>query len=205
MKDYYQYPLDVLNGKYVVCENIKLACQRFQNDLQRDDIYLNEKVVDKAIKFIGILKHFKGKSSGQFFKLQPWQAWIVANIVGWYRKDTGYRRFTSSYIEVSRKNGKSALAAALCMYFLIADGESGAEVDLAANSKQQAKISFEFCSVFAKQLDPKTKFLRSYRDRIYLDITNSKMNVFSSDDSKLDGFNASFALVDKIFVHIKLP
>jgi len=27
------------------------------------------------------------------------------------------------------------LAAALCMYFLIADGEDGAEVDLAANSR----------------------------------------------------------------------
>lgn len=58
----------------------------------------------------------------------------MANIVGWYWKD-GTRRFTSSYIEVSRKNGKTALAAALCLYYLIADGEDGAEVDLAANSK----------------------------------------------------------------------
>ncbi|MEQ2953673.1 terminase large subunit domain-containing protein [Phocaeicola massiliensis] len=58
----------------------------------------------------------------------------MANIIGFYWKD-GDRRFTSSYIEVSRKNGKTALAAALCMYFLIADGEDGAEVDLAANSK----------------------------------------------------------------------
>jgi phage terminase large subunit-like protein len=39
-------------------------------------------------------------------------------------------------IEVSRKNGKTALAAALCLYYLIADGEDGAEVDLAANSKE---------------------------------------------------------------------
>ena len=36
----------------------------------------------------------------------------------------------------SRKQGKTALAAALCIYFLIADGEDGAEVDLAANSKE---------------------------------------------------------------------
>jgi hypothetical protein len=36
------------------------------------------------------------------------------------------------------------------MYYLIADGEDGAEVDLAANSKEQAKIAFDFCSNFAK-------------------------------------------------------
>jgi phage terminase large subunit-like protein len=60
----------------------------------------------------------------------------VANIVGFYWHGTNDRRFTSSYIEVSRKNGKTALAAALCLYFLIADGEDGAEVDLAANSRE---------------------------------------------------------------------
>ena len=56
--------------------------------------------------------------------------------MGWYWTDGNTRRFTSSYIEVSRKNGKTALAAALCLYYLIADGEDGAEVDLAANSKE---------------------------------------------------------------------
>ena len=61
---------------------------------------------------------------------------MVANIVGWYWKGTNNRRCGSSYIEVSRKNGKTALAAALCLYYLIADGEDGAEVDLAANSKE---------------------------------------------------------------------
>jgi len=30
----------------------------------------------------------------------------------------------------------TALAAALCLYYLIGDGEDGAEVDLAANSKE---------------------------------------------------------------------
>ena len=60
----------------------------------------------------------------------------MANIVGWYWKGTNSRRFGSSYIEISRKQGKAALAAALFIYFLIADGEDGAEVDLAANSKE---------------------------------------------------------------------
>lgn len=196
-KAYYQYAVDVVEGKIVCCENIKLACKRFLSDLERDDLEFREDVVDEAISFIGILKHFAGKSSGKPFILESWQQWIVANIVGFYWKGTNDRRFTSSYIEVSRKNGKTALAAALCMYFLIADGEDGAEVDLAANSKEQAKIAFSFCSNFAKQLDPTTKTLKAYRDSILLNANDSKLKVFAADDSKLDGFNASFGLVDE--------
>lgn len=197
MKGYYHYVNDVLNGKIVVGELIKLACQRFKDDLQREDIYFNESVVDNAINFIGTLKHFMGKSSGKHFKLENWQQFIIANIVGWYWKDGNTRRFTSSYIEVSRKNGKTALAAALCLYYLIADGEDGAEVDLAANSKEQAKIAFEFCSNFSRQLDPKGKYLKPYRDNVQFALNNSKLKVFAADDSKLDGFNASFGLIDE--------
>ena len=89
------------------------------------------------------------------------------------------------------------MAAALCLYFLIADGEDGAEVDLAANSKEQAKIAFSFCKTFTRQLDPKSKYLKAYRDSILLDLNDSKLKVFAADDTKLDGFNASFGLIDE--------
>ena len=197
MKPYYRYAADVTEGRIQTGENIRLACSRFLNDLKRTDLEFREEVVDRAIAFISTLKHFAGKSSGKNFVLEDWQQFIIANILGFYWKDSGERRFTSSYIEVSRKNGKTALAAALCLYYLIADGEDGAEVDLAANSKEQAKIAFSFCSTFAKQLDPKAKYLRAYRDSILFDVNNSKLKVFAADDSKLDGFNASFGLVDE--------
>ena len=196
-KPYYRYVDDVLSGNVVVGENIRLACERFKNDLARTDLVFKEEAVDRAIAFIGTLKHFTGKHSGKQFILEDWQAWIVANIIGWYWVDTNTRRFTSSYIEIARKNGKSALAAALCLYFLIADGEDGAEVDLAANSKEQAKIAFSFCSNFTKSIDPKQKYLKPYRDKILFDTNKSQMRVFASDDSKLDGFNASFGLIDE--------
>ena len=135
MKPYYRYAEEVTEGKIVCGDNIKLACRRFLNDLKRPDMDFREAVVDRAIGFISTLKHFAGKSSGKNFILEDWQQFIIANIVGFYWS-SGERRFTSSYIEVSRKNGKTALAAALCLYYLISDGEDGAEVDLAANSKE---------------------------------------------------------------------
>lgn len=64
MKPYLRYANDVTSGKIVVGGNIKLAIQRFQMDLQRDDLEFREDVVDGAIDFISTLKHFTGKSSG---------------------------------------------------------------------------------------------------------------------------------------------
>lgn len=197
MRLYYDYCSKVLNDKITTGETIKLACKRFQNDLNRNDLEFREDKVDRAIAFISTLKHFTGKHSGKPFILEGWQQFIIANIIGFYWKSTGTRRFTSSYIEVSRKQGKTALAAALCLYYLIADGEDGAEVLLAANSKEQAKIAFDMCSNFVKGLDSKAKYLTPYRADILFRSTNSKLKVLAADDSKLDGFNASFGLLDE--------
>lgn len=192
-----KYVNDVLDGNVIAGQNIILACQRFKNDLLREELEFREDEVERCFNFISTLKHFEGKHSGNNFILEPWQQFIIANIVGWYWKGEGTRRFSSSYIEVARKNGKTALAAALCLYFLIADGEDGAEVLLAANSKDQAKISFKFCSKFCKGIDPKQKYLTCYRADILFDMTDSKLKVLSADDSTLDGFNASFGLIDE--------
>ena len=196
-KPYYNYALKVQSGEVVVGELIKLSAIRFLKDLERPDLEFREEKVEHAINFISTLKHYTGSHACKPFILQPWQSFIVANIVGFYYKDSGLRKYTSSYIEVSRKQGKTALAAALCLYFLIADGESGAEVLLAANSKEQAKIAFEMCSKFTKGLDPEGKFLISYRADILFNATDSKLKVLAADDSRLDGWNASFGLLDE--------
>ena len=68
---YYQYAEDVISGKIIAGETIKLACKRFLNDLKRDDLIFDESVVDNAIQFIATLKHFTGKHSGKDFILEP--------------------------------------------------------------------------------------------------------------------------------------
>ena len=48
---YFKYAEDVLSGKIVAGESIKLACKRFQDDLQRDDLEFREDKVLRAIQF----------------------------------------------------------------------------------------------------------------------------------------------------------
>ena len=193
---YYRYAQDVIDGKIVACRHIIQACKRFMSDLQRDDMHFDAQKVERAVSFISKLRHFTGSASGKEFILEPWQTFIVANILGFYWND-GRRRFTSSYICVARKNGKTSLSAALSIYFLVADGEPGAEVLLCANSKEQARIAFSMCRNYIRTIDPKEALLKSYRADVTFDATNSKLKVLAADDSKLDGYNCSFGLIDE--------
>lgn len=194
----YRYAEDVLSGKIVAGELIRLACQRFISDLQRDEFDFRYEIGNKFIRFASILKHFKGKSTGKQFLLEPWQEFVAYNILCFYYKGTNNRRFTSSLISISRKSGKTAFAALFCLWFLLFDKEGAPEVDLSANSLEQAKVAYEFVENFAKQLDPKQKDLKVYRKKVFCDANGGKINVFAADSTKLDGFNASFALIDEM-------
>ena len=69
------------------------------------------------------LKHGTGVHAGKPFKLLPWQKQIVFDLFGTFDPDTGLRRYTTAYIEVPRKNGKSQFAAGLALWLLCGDCE----------------------------------------------------------------------------------
>lgn len=196
-KKYIQYAKDVLSGKIVTGHYIKLAAERFFRLMYDGRYEFREDKVEQVCEFISIIHHYTGKHAGRPFVLEAWQEWIVASMYGFYLRGTNERLVQSAYIEMARKQGKSAFASALCLYHLIADGEMNAEVYMAANSKDQAKVSFNMASNFSKMLDPGKEFLDPYRDTIKYERTLSFLKVLAADSSKLDGPNASMYLIDE--------
>ena len=67
---------------------------------------------ERAVRFIEMLKHTKGKWAGKRFRLLDWQYDIVMDLFGIVKED-GNRQFRTAYIEIGKKNGKSELAAAI--------------------------------------------------------------------------------------------
>ena len=197
-KKYKKYAEDVLSGKIVAGQYIKLACKRYLSFFERDDIYFDAKAVDKVVNFISKLKHFTGSHNNKPFILSDWQYWIICAIFGFKRKDNKTRVTRTAFVEVARKNGKSSLLAAISLYCLIADGEANAQVIFAANSAKQASLCFNMASTFLSGLDPKGKLFRRYRDRIKFDYTKSEIIVTAADASKLDGLNASAFVEDEL-------
>jgi phage terminase large subunit-like protein len=192
---YTQYAEDVINDKIVACKYVKLACKRYLSFFGKYDFRIDK--VDKVVNFISHLKHTTGKHNGQPFILLPYQSFIIYSIFGFYYKGTDKRVTNYVYIELARKQGKTALASAIALYMLVADGENGAEVEMLANSAKQAKICFSMSSNYLSTIDTKGKYFKRYRDSIKFDKTKSVLQVLSSDSSGNDGWNSSCFVLDE--------
>lgn len=135
--------------------------------------------------------------------LEPWQCFIFTTVYGWFRKDTGGRKFGRVYIEVPKGNGKSPMSSGVALYGLTSEGEQGAEVYSAATTRGQARIVFGDAQ---KMLRKAPKF----RDKLGLVVnklaieqphTNSKFEPISRDADASDGQNISIAVIDEFHAH----
>jgi phage terminase large subunit-like protein len=155
------YCHDVVAGRILACKQVRQACERHLNDLiqcETDQDYPYRYDVAKAervCKFVSKLPHVSGRwaiAKNNRFKLEPWQAFFLTAVFGWIEKATGYRRFREVLLSVPRKNGKSFIASAVCLYMFLCDGEPGSQVFAAANNFEQAMTVFRPAKMMIDQL-----------------------------------------------------
>lgn len=175
---------------------VRLACERWERDWTRKDIYYDEKCVDGFVAFSSQLKHFKGELAGQYIHLEDWQIFIAANIFGWKFRSNSKRRYTYADVFVPRKNGKTTFAAVIALYCMILDGEAGAEVYAAAVDREQAKICFEASKELVRG-SIFEKIVKIYTGSIVYGKTASSYKPLSKDSKNKDGLNPSCAVCDE--------
>jgi len=191
-------------GEIVTGRLVRLACQRHLRDLKtgkRRGIYFDPEAADHAIRFIELyLYHWKDPWAGRRFLLSPWQKFIVGSLFGWRRAD-GTRRFRKVYIGTGKKTGKSALAAAIALYMLVADGERGAEVYSTATKQEQARCVWEAAMKMVKRSPELRQHVQIYRDSLAVEETDSKFLALGADSDTLDGNNVYLAIIDEYHAH----
>ena len=163
--------------------------------------YFDLEAGERVVRFVeGFCRHYKGAWAGQPMLLEPWQKVVCLEAFGWKRAD-GLRLHRTVWLELARKNGKSALAAALALYMLIADGEKGAEVYSSATKRDQAKIVFEFAKQMVLQSPSLKEHVRVQRSNLSVLRTSSKFESLSSEGSTLDGLSPHCSVIDELHSH----
>ena len=151
------------------------------------------------MRYRGPLPHIKGvwAQHRKRIELEPWQCFIVSVVFGWMCRATDTRRFRVAYIEVPRKTAKSTLTSATGLYLLACDGEHGAYVVSAANTRDQAKLVFTDAQQMAKrEAGFRTRFgVEVLAHTIIQQDTASKFEALSAEYSNLDGLNVHAALI----------
>jgi phage terminase large subunit-like protein len=156
---------------------------------------------NKVIKFISHLKHSKAPFAGQPFALMDWQVDFAQRLYGTLTPD-GRRQYRQALLYIPRKNGKTALAAALALYHLVADGKPGSEVYLAAGSRDQASICFNQARDFVRSNPTLNKRLRiiEYKKLIIDDKTGSILKTLAADGGLAHGLNPTCVICDELHV-----
>lgn len=163
------------------------------------DLDAGERVVRFAERYC---RHHKGEWAGKPLLFEEWQKFCLRVTYGW-KRDDGNRRFSISYREVARKNGKTEQAGAEATYLQIADDEPGAEVYSTATKEDQAKIVWSAAEAMVKQSPGLLKYIKAFRSALVCERNSSTFKPLGSDSTTLDGLNPSGHVCDEMHAHKK--
>lgn len=197
IEQYYQAMED---GNIIVSNRVRKQYQKLVQDIKEHPKYVfDDAKANRAIKFIETFcKHSKGELAGKPLKLALFQRAYVSALFGFVDKETGYRRYTESFFFVARKSGKSTMLAAIALYMLMADGESGSEVYSVASKRDQANILFDQAHEMIKQSPDLNKNIRKRKSDLYFPHNFSKMQSLGKNSNSLDGLNAHLVVIDEL-------
>lgn len=190
-----------------------LACKRHLDDLERQGtenfpyIWDDEKAKN-IIEFSETLTLAEGEEPLPL-ELYGFQDFMFGSWNGWVHKDTGYRRFRTSYIQVARQNGKSLGNAVPSLYYGNFDGYNYPQLYATATKEAQARIVLKECIKFinADEELSGTKTakglftIKDYKAEVECNLTNGIIKALGRDTKSIDGFRPYFASVDEYHLH----
>lgn len=220
VKDYFevakQYAEDCISGKRIAGREVIGACQRFFDDLKRDDLEMRKHDPNLVVMIIQkTIVHQQGEDvdgsplMGKPFMLLPWQIFIIFNLFGFYYKGTDERRYKEAWIELGRKNGKTSFVAGLAWAGSILQRQSGAKCYIVANSLKQTMQSFEFLmfSMKYRGLDKQMAIKNNsfnhsikytFQDENGNQNGSIEIEAMPSNPDSQDSFNCNFAIADEV-------
>lgn len=216
-----EYARTVVNGEKVAGADIVNACQRFLDDLERDDLEFRTKEPDAAVSIMeGIFVHRKGEDLdgtpllGKPFKLEPWQIFIVYNLLGFWYKGTNEKKYKEALIMLGRKNGKTSFIASFSFAVAIIQRKSGSTIYVVAAALKQALESFNFIIFTLKYKKIIGDFEvkdNSFEHSIKYEFKTAdgrpdgtiEIQIMASNPDAQDSFNCNFAIADEVAAYKK--
>lgn len=209
------YAKEVIAGRVVAGRLVKQACARHLDDVAHASakgLEWRAAAAQEAIDFFAEVLFLPENTDAKDeafaassaeprpFVLAPWQAFIVGSLFGWYTTQ-GFRRFREAYIETAKGSGKTPLGAGIMLYLLVADGQRGAQVYLAAVTREQAGLAWKDCRAMV-QASPELLALfgsDGFRaNELIVPGDGSFLKPVSSEKRGLDGKRVHGALVDEL-------
>lgn len=190
-------------------EDARLAFKRHIDDLARSKkndpnfpYRFDEEKAEDIIELANKLTIAEGEENEQF-TCAGFQEFILGSLFGWVHKETGKRRFTDSYVQVARQQGKSVLNAILGIKCCNFDNYNYGQIYCTATKADQARIVLkEIIKFINADSDLKELFdIKDYKSEITGKITSTVIRALGRDTHTIDGFRPYLGIVDEYHAH----
>lgn len=190
-------------------EDARLAFKRHIDDLARSKkndpnfpYRFDEEKAEDIIELANKLTIAEGEGNEQF-TCAGFQEFILGSLFGWVHKETGKRRFTDSYVQVARQQGKSVLNAILGIKCCNFDNYNCGQIYCTATKADQARIVLkEIIKFINADSDLKELFdIKDYKSEITGKITSTVIRALGRDTHTIDGFRPYLGIVDEYHAH----
>ena len=165
----HEYSADIVNGKILACNLVRLACKRHLDDLVLSEdsdfpYYFDQEKCDHCLDWIENICYVFGRN----YKLPDWLLWMIGNWAGWRYKKDRRRRFDTVLAITPKSSGKSKAMAALALYQLTADKslDFRKEIIVSANTSEQALVIMRAISEFLYEHPSLLKRVHQYGGRV---------------------------------------
>lgn len=213
MKVVMAYVQSIVDGKKVACVETRQMCERFLRDLENENYDFNPKDAEFVIGIIETtFVHQKGESLDGYplrntpFLLEPWQKFVVYNLLGFFHKGTRLRRFKEAFIMLARKNGKTPFNTALSWGIGLLERKSGAEIVIVGEKLKQALQGFNFLRYNLKQMGEEHNFRildNNQEHSISGDLGDGFMRIetIAGNSDKMDSLNTLIQILDELHLY----
>lgn len=166
----------------------------YVNDIFKNpDVTIDNEKTAKAIQLME--KYFS-------YRLFPWERFDVAMMFARYKSDKTLV-FTEHFMEIGRGNGKNGFISPVAWYLTTKyHGVPGYNVDIIANSEDQAKTSFDDVYNMLEQTQAKShKWFTWNKTEIVNKNTNSYIRYNTSNPKTKDGKRSGCLIADEIHAY----
>lgn len=161
---------------------------------------INKERVDKIVRFIETLTVPSGKGEGKPFKLRKFQRRFIEDIYGPMDRG-GNRVVRRAVLSIGRKNGKTALIAALVLAHLVGpEAVTNGEIYSAANEREQAGIVFKYAAQIVRadrELESLIKIIDSTKRMVCFG-NGSVYHAVSAEAGTKYGLNPTVVIYDEL-------
>ena len=199
----YLYAQDVVNDRVISGKYIKIACQKFLDDVHNPDeckYFLDTNDLVKITNLTKLINMATGLKVGTpaHDALAGFQWFFLVNALCWKHKDNPIkRRYEKSVLLIARKSGKSFLVGLIFLILLLIEPEFSEFYSVAPDR--------ELSSIVKKELEQTIsasplieKYFKVRRGDIYCKLTNSGYVPLACSDNRMDGRKANVFVADEV-------